>query len=261
MFRRTVLISVNEFRLIAREPAWPIAFTLMPLALMVVLNGAFSRWLIAVGGWDLRQGRPSGAELSVGGQTALFSIMLLANFGLFLYRDYSTGVWDRMRATYAAPREILGGKLAATWCAHLLQYLVLVIAAQLAFGLDVSGHALAVLAIVVCTVTATIALGFAMFSFFASSNAFEATAMMGAMVLGALGGAFAPRQTLPTWSRPLQGLSPVTWTVEGFRRLFVEHRPGASVLVPCLVLLAFAAVLGTAGVVRFNPDDVKAKNR
>lgn len=257
MLRRVVLIARTEGLLMVREPAWPIAFTLMPLGLMVVLNGAFAKWLARFDGVV----NPTGAELSVGGQSALFSIMLLANFGLFLYRDFSTGVWDRTRASFASPREIMGGKLAATWLAHLVQYVALIVVSQIAFGLPALPRAIPVLAIVVCTVTATIALGFAMFAFYNSSNAFEATAMMGAMVLGALGGAFAPRASLPEWSDPLQPLSPVTWTVTGFRSLFVDHAPATSVLRPCLVLLAFAAVFALAGWWRFDPDESKAKNR
>ena len=257
MWRRIGHIAACELRLMAREPAWPIAFTLMPLGLITVLNGAFSTWLRVRGSLP----EATGGELSVGGQSALFSIMLLSNFGLFLYRDYSTGVWDRTRASLASPAEILTGKLGATWGAHLVQYCVLVLVAQPAFGLPVTDELFAVAALVVCTVTATIALGFAMFSFYSSSNAFEATAMMGAMVLGALGGAFAPRETLPRWSEPLQPLSPVSWTVDGFRALFVEGKGGAAVLRPCLALVGFAVVLGVAGLVRFNPAESKAKNR
>jgi len=240
-----------------REPAWPLAFTFMPLGLIAVMNAAFSKWL------RYNDGLPdaTGAELSVGGQSAVFSIMLLANFGLFFYRDHSTGVWDRTRASFASPVEIVTGKLSATWLAHLVQYTALVVFAQLAFGLPVTSRAVAVGAVVLCTVTATIALGFALFAWYRSSNAFEATAMMGAMVLGALGGAFAPREKLPGWSKPLQPLSPVSWTVDGFRVLFVEGRGLGAVVRPCLALLAFAAVFAVVGVLRFDPDESKAKNR
>lgn len=257
MLRRIMMIGRCELRLMTREPAWPIAFTLMPLGLITVLNGAFSKWLRSRGILP----NATGAELSVGGQTALFSIMLLANFGLFLYRDYSTGVWDRTRGSLASPFEILAGKLGATWLAHLIQYMVLVLLAQAVFGLPVTGHFVAVTAIVVCTVTATIALGFAMFSWYRSSNAFEATAMMGAMVLGALGGAFAPRELLPKWSRVIQPLSPVTWTVTGFRKLFVEGAATSAVVRPCLVLCGFTVLFAVVGLVRFDPTETKAKNR
>ena len=69
MLRRVVLIARTEGLLMVREPAWPIAFTLMPLGLMVVLNGAFAKWLARFDGVV----NPTGAELSVGGQSALFT--------------------------------------------------------------------------------------------------------------------------------------------------------------------------------------------
>lgn len=240
-----------------REPAWLVAFTLMPLGLIVVLKGAFSTWLVA------REGvvGASGAELAVGGQAALFNIMLLANFGLFLYRDYSTGVWDRLRSSFASPAEVLTGKLMATWVAHFVQFLALVVLAEPLFDLPVLSRIGPLLLTIVCSVTCTIAMGFMMFTFYRSSNAYEATAMMGAMVLGALGGAFAPREALPVWTEPMQLFSPVTWTVDCFESLFVWNEPASSVLRPCGVLLVFAAAFAAIGLVRFDPHEQKAKNR
>jgi ABC-2 type transport system permease protein len=250
-------IAGTELRLMGREPAWLVAFTLMPLGLIVVLEGAFGTWLVA----RMGVAGASGAELAVGGQAALFNIMLLANFGLFLYRDYSTGVWDRLRSSFASPVEVLGGKLAATWAAHFVQFLGLVVISQPLFGLPVLSRIGPLLITIVCSVTCTIAMGFMMFAFYRSSNAYEATAMMGAMVLGALGGAFAPREALPSWTEPLQLLSPVTWTVDCFESLFVWDEPATSVLGPCGVLLVFASTFTRVGLLRFDPDEQKAKNR
>jgi ABC-type multidrug transport system permease subunit len=250
-------IAGTEARLMLREPAWLIAFTLMPLGLIVVLKGAFGIWLVGrMGVTDA-----TGAELAVGGQAALFNIMLLANFGLFLYRDYSTGVWDRLRSSFAGPAEVLGGKLSATWAAHFAQFLALVLISQPLFGLPALSRIGPLLVTIVCSVTCTIAMGFMMFAFYRSSNAFEATAMMAAMVLGALGGAFAPRGALPSWTEPFQLLSPVTWTEDCFESLFVFHEPASSVLGPCGVLLLMAAVFAVIGLVRFDPHEQKAKNR
>ena len=257
MLRRILVIAQTELRLIVREPAWPAAFTLMPLGLITVLNAAFSKWIRV----NMEVPNATGSELSVAGQAALFNIMMLANFGLILYRDHSTGVWDRVRAGLATPGEVISGKLLATWCAHLFQFLLLLALAQPLFQLRVSDHLVALLLLSVATVTATVALGFLLFSFINSSNAFEATAMMGSMVLGALGGAFAPRDSLPAWSVLGQKLSPVTWTVEGFQRLFIGHEPETAVLQPSLILFGMATACVIGGMARFNANESKAKNR
>ena len=150
MLRRILVIAQTELRLIVREPAWPAALTLMPLGLITVLNAAFSKWIRV----NMEVPNATGSELSVAGQAALFNIMMLANFGLFLYRDHSTGVWDRVRAGLATPGEVISGKLLATWCAHLFQFLLLLALAQPLFQLRVSDHLVALLLLSVATPTA-----------------------------------------------------------------------------------------------------------
>lgn len=242
------------------------AYTAMPLALVAIVNRAFLSALqnldsLRADELQLKLALGTGAEVSVGGVSAVFSIVLLANFGLFFYRDHSTGVWDRTRATFATPFEIMSGKLAATWIVHFVQLIGLLLFAQWCYGLPVSDHWLGVLALSTATVSAIVALGFAMCSFFGSSNSFEATAIAGGLVLGVLGASFSPHEYLPQWSRPLQPLSPVRWTSDGFRSLFLSPRNGFTAPQSCAALIGFAVIFLLVGGWRFDPDESKAKTR
>lgn len=115
---RVRCIALGELRLVSREPSMVIAYSVMPVALIAVVNQAFG---VAVTQYtDVDVPYSLGTSVSVGGIAGVFSIILLANFGLFFYRDHSTGVWDRTRATFASPAEIMGGKLTATWFIHLV---------------------------------------------------------------------------------------------------------------------------------------------
>lgn len=264
---RIFRVASCELRLVAREPAMLVAYTVMPLALVAVVNNAFRNALLQLDSLRLdpvirtKLVGGTGAEVSVGGISAVFSIILLANFGLFFYRDHSTGVWNRCRSTYSRPLEIMSGKMAATWVVHFSQLVGLLIFAQWRYDLPVTTHWPAVLALAVCTVTATVALGFAMAAFFRSSNSFEATAIAGGLVLGVLGASFSPHEFLPKWSRPLQPLSPVRWSSDGFRAVFLSSKNGFTALQACLALLAFALLLVAVGLLRFNPDEAKSKTR
>lgn len=94
-----------------------------------------------------------------------------------------------------------------------------------------------------------------------TSNVFEAAAIAGGLVLGVLGASFSPREYLPPWSRDLQFVSPVRWTADGFRAIFVSAEGGLGVGDACLGLVGFTVLFGALGIWRFDPDEIKAKTR
>lgn len=117
--RRSAAIARQEFRLLRNDPGQAIALAVIPVLLMAIIKGPVGIWL------TIETGRPStGAELAVPGQAALASYLAMVNFGIFFYRDFGTGVWDRLRVGSARPVEIVAGKLAANWVVFFLQFMV-----------------------------------------------------------------------------------------------------------------------------------------
>ena len=233
--RHSASIARQEFRLLRNDPGQAIALAVMPVLLMAIVKGPVGVWL------TIETGQPStGAELAVPGQAALASYLAMVNFGIFFYRDFGTGVWDRLRVGSARPVEIVVGKLAANWVVFYLQFLVAFALGGALFGLDLSRSPVSMLFVAACSVTAALAIGLALLCALLTSSAYESACIILAMLFGALGGAFCPDELLPGWASGIKHLSPVYWSVRALRHIYLDDRGFASVVGPCMVLLGIA---------------------
>lgn len=247
--RRSLAIARQEFRLLRRDPGQAVALAIMPVLLTAIVKGPVGIWLTTT------TGRPSsGAELAVPGQAALASYLALVNFGIFFYRDFGTGVWDRVRVGGARPGEFVVGKLLANWVVFYLQFLVAFLLGGALFGLPLGRAPLATVVIAACSVTAALGLGMAALTALRTSSAYESACLIGAMLFGALGGAFGPDELLPDWTGVLKRLSPVYWSVRAFRRVYLDDAGWSATVRPCLVLLGIAAIGFSAGAVLLRPS-------
>jgi len=245
--RRSAAIARQEFRLLRNDPGQAIALALIPIVLMAIVKGPVGVWL------TIETGQAStGAALAVPGQAALASYLAMVNFGIFFYRDFGTGVWDRLRVGSARPVEIVAGKLMANWLVFLVQFLVAFLIGGALFGLDLARSPLSMLFVAACSITAALAIGLALICALMTSSAYESACIILAMLFGALGGAFCPDELLPNWASGLKHLSPVYWSVRALRRIYLDDRGFGAVVGPCLVLLgiAVAASLVSAALLR-----------
>lgn len=233
--RRSAAIARQEFRLLRNDPGQAIALAVIPVLLMAIIKGPVGIWL------TIETGRPStGAELAVPGQAALASYLAMVNFGIFFYRDFGTGVWDRLRVGSARPVEIVAGKLAANWVVFFLQFMVAFVLGGALFGLDLSRAPLSLAFVAACSVTTALSIGLALLCALLTSSAYESSCIVLAMFFGALGGAFCPDELLPEWASGLKHISPVYWSVRALRHIYLDHRGFESVIGPCAVLLGIA---------------------
>ena len=69
-----------------------------------------------------------------------------------------------------------------------------------------------------------------------------------------IGGAFFSIAILPEWVQPIQYLSVVGWTMEGWRAVQVEGAGLAGVMVPVAALLGFAVAFYSFGVWRMRAE-------
>ncbi len=235
--------------MLRNDPGQAIALAVMPVVLMAIVKGPIGVWL------TLETGEPStGAELAVPGQAALASYLAMVNFGIFFYRDFGTGIWDRLRAGAARPVEVVVGKLAANWVVFYLQFVVAFVLGGALFGLDLGRSPALMVLVAACSVTAALALGLALFCALRTSSAYESSCIVGAMLFGALGGAFCPDELLPAWASGIKHLSPVYWSVRASRRIYLDHLGVAAVIGPCLVLLGIALGASVLSAVLLRPS-------
>jgi ABC-2 type transport system permease protein len=223
----------------------------MPLVLMAFLKPAYRPVLIG-------KGHPgaNGAEQAVPGAAVTFSFFWIQQVGLSFFREHGWGTWDRLRASPARPLQILGGKAAPSVAAVALQLAVVFAAGALIFDLHVRGTVGALVPVGLALALALVALSVAFVAVCSTFNQVVTLAALGAMLLSGLGGALTPYSVLPGWARAVAPATPSYWAMRGFRSVIFGSGWG-SVVLPTLILMAFAAGFAAVATARFRFTDTK----
>jgi ABC-2 type transport system permease protein len=195
-----------EWKVTSSEPAnviLPLMTPLVFLAFLVPSMGAAAE----AGGY----GDASGAALTIPFVAVLFGFYTVNNVALAFFREHGWNTWDRLRTVGLSRSIVTAGKLAVPAGVAAAQAAVLLIVGQLAFDVDVAGHAPAVAIAVVPTVLMPLGLGLFVASITPSMPSANAAGVLLLMVLIGLGGGFAPTDLLPGWSQALASISPTRW--------------------------------------------------
>jgi len=244
----------NESKLVWDTKELVVVLILMPLGIISMLKTTMEASLLASGETGV-----NGAEQVVPGQALLFGFFLVSFIGMTFFREHGWGTWDRLRTSRATRTDILVGKTLPWAIVGLVQLLALFALGMVVFDLkvpDVSGL-LGIGLVAVAWMIFVSAFSVAMVALFNSIQMVSAISNLGAMVFSALGGALVPAAQLPGWARAIGPAIPTHWAMEGFNAVFIDNRGVSGVLVPCAVLLAFAAGFGAIAQNQFKFDAVK----
>jgi ABC-2 type transport system permease protein len=135
------------------------------------------------------------------------------------------------------------------------QELILVLLGQLAFGVDYLAQPLATLIVMLCVALWAAGLGL-LIGVVADEDRVILLAMMAMFLISALGGAWFPLEiTGPVFST-IGHFTPGAWAMDGFQNVLLRGLGVESVLLPALVMLAYAALFFGLAVWRFrNVED------
>jgi ABC-2 type transport system permease protein len=167
-----------------------------------------------------------------------------------ILEEERTGTLGRLLTTPTPAGAILGGKLASTFLAGLLQFGVLVGASSVLFGLD-WGHPLALILLSLALVAAMTSLGVALAAVVRSEEQVNTWGVAVLLVFSAVSGNFVPRFGFPAWLKTLGLLTPNAWALEGFTKLGLGGGL-ADVWAEIGALAAMTAVLFAVGVIGFR---------
>lgn len=251
--RRTLALARHDLRILRNDPAFLIIFTIMPLAFMAFTRDAFGAALaLQYPGSDL-----NGAEQVVPGATVLFSGFLVGNLGFSVFREHGWNTWERLRASSLDTTELLLGKSVTPVVALLLQLTVMFGAGTLLFDLNIRGSIGALLCLSAALIVMEVALGFMLLALCRSVLQLNAATNVGAMILGGIGGAVTPVETLPGWAQAIAPFTPTYWAMQGFTDVIIEGGGIGDIAVPIGILLAFTVGFVTIAALRFRVEESK----
>lgn len=246
-------ISRHDFRILKRDPAFLVIFTVMPIAFMAFNEAAIGAAL----GVRFPNIDANGAAYVVPAATVLFSGFLVGNLGFGIFREHGWHTWERLRASPLTTAELMVGKSLVPMFALTLQITVLLSAGFLFFDLRLRGSLAAFVAVALALAVMEVALGFMLLSLCRSVIQLNALTNAGAMLIGGLGGAVTPVEFLPGWAQAIAPFTPAYWAMRGFREVTLQPGGMADVAVPLLVLAGFTIVFAVVAVARFQVEDTK----
>jgi len=251
--RRVLALGRHDLRVLRRDPAFLVIFTLMPLAFMAFTRDAFGAAVAGAG----PDSTLNGAEQVVPGATVLFSGFLVGNLGFSVFREHGWNTWERLRSSNLDTVELLAGKAITPILALVLQLVVMFGGGALLFDLHIAGPVGGVVAVAGALILMEVTLGFMLLSLCRSVLQLNAATNVGAMVLGGIGGAVTPIDTLPGWAQAVAPFTPTYWAMQGFTDVVVHGEGLSGIAVPLAVLLGFAAAFLVVAALRFRVEDAK----
>ena len=200
-----------------------------------------------------RGGRPSSVQQNVPAWLIFGMFFVVMPMSALFIVERRDGTLARLASQRVPFALVLAGKVAPFFAVNLVQT-VLMLAAGVALVPWLGGEALALparwdLLAAVAACTSFAAIGWALLVAVRARTMEQATVIggVGNLLAAAIGGIMVPRFVMPPAMQQATELSPMAWALEGFHAVILRHGSAADIALPCLKLLALAAILvGTA---------------
>ncbi len=227
-----------------------IGAVVMPLVVMVFLRPTFRVALV-------ERGYPeaNGAEQAVPGVAVMFSFFMVGLVALEFLQEYGYGTWDRLRASPAAPWELIVGKLGPLSVVAGLQQVLLFVIGVGAAGLHITGSPIALGLVAAALVASILGLGCVVMAVVKQQQQVALVQTVGTMLFAGIGGAFSPQALTPQFARTIGPAFPSYWAMKGYRAVILDGAGLRQVAGPVAVLFGFAAVFAIIAIWRFRSEE------
>lgn len=186
---------------------------------------------------------PRGMRQSLPATIILFMLVNTSIYGgITLVVEKQERILARIASLPVTRGEIIGGKLLGGVLIALFQAALLLLAGKLLFHAPLGGSALG-LALVLFSfalVCGSVALFWG--AILRRAEQAMVLALVSSLFLGALGGCWWPLEVVPRWLQTVGHLSPAAWAMDGLHAVISFGSGAGAVLVPVLVLLAYAGL-------------------
>jgi ABC-2 type transport system permease protein len=192
-----------------------------------------------------------GLGQSAPGIAAMFVFLNALNAAQVFIQERRSGTLPRLIIMPIRKWELLAGKLLGRYLLGLLTFVTMI---GIATALGVRwGDPLGVVATVLLFTLASTAIGLAFSTLVRSEAQAAGLALLGGMTLAPLGGAWWPLDIVPVWMQTLGRIvSPIAWSQTAFNQMVFYNKTFVDILPALGVLVLFAVVFFTFGVLRFR---------
>ncbi len=192
--------------------------------------------------------RPSLLDHLVPGYSLMFVYFLIPSLALTVIEERQTGTLRRLLVAPLGRSQILLGKLLPYFLIAVVQFIFVLIASRLLFGIDLGNSTAALAIMIVASALAMAGLGILIATFARSEGQADGLATIIVLAMAVVSGAMFPNIAIPG----LQAATPHYWSMQGFLNVILHGQGVPGVLGPAGILLTMAAVFFTVGAVRFR---------
>jgi len=250
-WRRSAAIARLDLR-VAKRDTGPLVFMIvMPLVVMAFVKPAFQFALAAT------HPGANGSEQAVPGMIVMFGFLAVGATGFTFFREHGWNTWDRLRASWATPTEIMLGKLATPLLLSVTQVVVLFGLGHVLYGLHVQGPLLALTVVSAALIACLLALALMLVAIARTVQQLNAAANIGGLVFAGFGGSLTPLSIMPHWVKAVAPATPGFWAMRGFRYVILDGQGMHAALPAVGVLLAFTAGFAIVAALRFRMAEPK----
>ena len=191
------------------------------------------------------------ANSSAGQLITWVFVPLVGISGLFAY-ERQKGTLRRLLTTPTQKAVFLLGTILGQVLVALAQMLLLVGFGVLVLGLNWGRDPLALFVMLLATALAGASLGTTLGTFVKTEGQANGLSIMLSMVMALLGGCWYPMEMFPSGIQTAVKVLPTTWAMQGLLDLVMRGQGLAEILPEAGVLLGFAALFFTVGILRFR---------
>lgn len=191
------------------------------------------------------------ANQSAGQLITWVFIPLFGISALFAY-ERQQGTLRRILTTPTSKATFLFGTIAGQVFMALIQMSLLILFGMFALGLNWGREPFALFVILTSAALAAGAIGTTMGTFIKTEGQANGLSIMMGMVMALMGGCWYPLELFPATVQNIVKILPTTWAMQGLLDLVLRNGGLVQILPEAGVLLGFAAVFFTIGVMRFK---------
>jgi len=193
-----------------------------------------------------------GATRVVGGWAIMFLLFSVSGASTSLFEEKQAGIFHRVLASPVSRAHILWSKYLFNMLMGLVQLMVLFLAGQVLFGIEVTSHLPGLIVVALAASIACTAFGMLLSAVSPNPAAASGLATFLILTMSAIGGAWFPTSFMPEFIQMISKMTLVYWSMEGFLAVLWAQNSIIEILPILGVLLGMAAVVNAFSIWRFT---------
>lgn len=192
-------------------------------------------------------------QVTVPGNAVMFGFFIALTTAMSFVSERRMGTWRRLLAAPVPRWKALLATLVPYYVVGLGQMTFLFGIGIVAFGMQVAGSMVALIALSMTVTLCAVCLGLVFAAFATSEKQLGGVGSVVLLIMGMLGGCMFPRLLMPPTMRSLGHAVPHSWALDAYYDVLVRAGTSLADTAPTLgVLLAFAAGFAGLGLWRFR---------